>query len=436
MNVSLSQKLSALEKPIRVGIAGAGEFSRALATQIPLIHNMEVVVMADLKPQAAIDIFLAAGHHRSDLELADSVSEASRLISLGKRVVLEDAMIMNQLPIDVVCDVTGDPGFGASFAHDAIENRKHVVVINIEADVVTGPILRRLADQAGVVYTEGDGDQPSLIKGLCDWANLLGLGVFAAGKWTHVKPEPMQRADGKRSDIGYDDGSKNQVEMCCVANMTGLVPDVRGMHMPSIGLTDLIATFDLRQAGGILTRKGVVDVVNCLLPDGKTVIEPLLGGGVFIIVETDNPTARDVILTKGFLHNADGSHALIYRPFHFVGIETPISIARAVLYGEATGAPLPLPVADVMAIAKRDLYPGDRLDGIGGQTVRGVIERFDQAARMRALPLGLAEGVRVNRTIATGTILTYDMLEKEGDSMIWQLRRQQDRFCEAARQQA
>lgn len=426
MNLSPSEKLSGLVKPIKIGIAGAGEFSTELVTQVSYIRNMEVAVIADINLQVAIRAFETAGYDSSDIAVANSIKEAKKYMELGKRVVLEDGLMVNKLPVDAVCDITGDPCFGAEFAYNAIENGKHVIVVNIESDVVVGPILRRMADKAGVVYTEGDGDQPSLIKGLYDWASVLGLEVFAAGKWTHITPESLQNMEGKRTDVGYSDGSKNQVEMCCVANMTGLVPDIRGMHIPSLKLEEIIGTFDLKDKGGIFSRAGIIDVVNCISSDGKTIVEPLLGGGIFIIISTDSPVASKVIQNKGFIHNSDGTHALIYRPYHFVGIETPVSIMKAVLYGEPTGAPLPSPVADVITIAKRDLQAKELLDGIGGKNVRGVVEKINLVKESGMLPLGLAEGVRVNRFVPKGTVITYDMLEAEGDSFVWRLRRLQD----------
>jgi predicted homoserine dehydrogenase-like protein len=429
MNLAVFEKLARRDKPITIGIAGAGEFSVELVTQVSYIHKMEVSAVADVNAAAAVAAFKEAGYHDTDIVIAESKQSAVAAVEQGKRVVLEDARILCELPVDAVCDITGDPVFGAEFAYRAIENGKHVIVVNIESDVVVGPILRRLADKAGVVYTEADGDQPSLIKGLYDWAKLLGLEVFGAGKWTRVRPEEMYSLAGKRTDIGYSDGSKNQVEMCCVANMTGLVPDVRGMHMPSLTLKQIPDTFDLADRGGIFSKGGVIDVVNCLGPDGKTVVEPLLGGGVFIIVRCDSRVARDVIKSKGFLYNKACDHALIYRPYHFVGIETPVSIARAVMYKEPTGSPLPSPVADVIAVAKKDLHPGELLDGIGGKTVRGLVDRADIVRQQRLLPLGLAEGVKPKVFIPRGTAITYDMLESEGDSFIWRLRRLQDEVC-------
>ena len=423
---SMLQKLTSRPRPIRVGLAGAGTFGEEMVTQISAIKNMEVTAIGDLDARAGVAAFLKAGCRESDIEICASRNAAQNALERGKRVVVEDALLLNTLDVEVVCDVTGSPTFGAEFAHNAITNGKHVVVVNIESDVVVGSVLRRMAERAGVVYTEADGDQPSLIAGMVDWARVLGLEVTAAGKWTHgVSREDKWLAHGKRSDIGYSDGSKNQVEMGCVANMTGLPPDTRGLRLPSLPLTEIANAFTTRGEGGIFERKGVVDAIACVAPDGR-VVEPLLGGGVFVVVETDNPCCRDVIRHKGFLHSADGRRALLYRPFHFVGIEAPMSILRAVLYREATGAPLPQPVADVMAIAKCDLPAGTLLDGIGGMAVRGVVERADIARAENALPLGLAENVTLNRPVPRGTLLTYAMLEKPGDSLIWKLRRQQD----------
>ena len=423
---TIQKRLENLSQPIKVGIAGAGEFSLEMITQIGYMKNIEVSAIGDINPETAVKAFKAAGYGDDDIIVATSVTQAKNYMDMGKRIVFEDGLSLCELPVDAVCDVTGDPCFGAEFGYKAIENGKHTIVVNIESDVVVGPILKRLADSAGVVYTEGDGDQPSLIKGLYDWANVLGLDVTVAGKWTTIRPEEFYNQGEKRTDIGYNDGSKNQVEMCCVANMTGFVPDITGMHKPSLKLTEIVDTFALKENGGILNQNGVIDVVNCLSPDGNSVVEPLLGGGVFIIINSENPQVHHAIRYKGFLGSPDKKSALIYRPYHFVGIETPMSILKAVLYNEPTGAMLHTPVADVISIAKKDLKPGEVLDGIGGMTVRGVVERSDIARRRNLLPLGLAEKVRVKSFIPKGTELTYDMLEKEGDTFIWKLRKLQD----------
>lgn len=423
---SMKKRLLSRETPIKVGVAGAGEFSIELISQVSRITNMEISVVTDIDVQQGIIAFKLAGYSHDDIIVAETFSQAAAALEKGKRVVCQDAMLMNKLPIDVVCDITGNPIFGAQFAYSAIENRKHVIVVNIESDVVVGSILRRMADKAGVVYTEGDGDQPSLIKGLYDYATILGLEVTAAGKWTSTPADPDQPCNGKRSDRGYADGSKNQVEMCCVANMTGLLPDIRGLHLPARGLQDILSTLCPTHEGGILSQDGVIEAINCVDHSTGKVVEPLLGGGIFIVVKTDNPYAKHAIRYKGFVHNNDYSRALLYRPYHFVGIETPISIMKAVLYGEATGAVRETPVADVVAVAKKDLLPGEMLDGIGGLAVRGVVDKVSNTTGM--LPLGLAENVTVKDFVPRGTILAYDMLTSEGTDFIWKLRKIQDTY--------
>ncbi len=423
---SVYEKLLALRKPIRVALAGAGEFGREMATQISHIRNMELSAISDLDCEKAKKVFLDAGIYENDIIFTDSVSKASELIRKGRHVILENALDLPKLPVDAICDVTGSPVFGAELAFRSIDAGKHTVIINIESDVGVGAILRRKADAAGVVYTEADGDQPSLIKGLYDHALVLGMNVKVAGKWTTIHPEEFWDTMDGRVNAGYMDGSKNQVEMCCVANMLGFKPDIRGMHKPALKLNEIADAFTLIEEGGILSDNKVVDVVNCLSRDGKTRVESVLGGGVFIIASSENKVFNEVIQAKGIIHSKNGKNALIYRPYHLVGIEAPMSIIKAVLYNEPTAAPLETPVADVISIAKTDLKAGASLDGIGGITVRGEIETVECTRNNNYLPLCLAEGVKINRDIPKGTPLTYDMLEKDGDSFIWKLRKEQD----------
>lgn len=189
MITSYKEKLFHRETPIRVGVAGAGSFSEELVTQISYIKNMEVSAIADLSAEKAISLFMRAGYARDDIAVAGSEAEAKKAMENGKRVVLEDGLLLPELELDAVCDITGMPVFGAAFAEKAIRYHRHVIVVNIESDVAVGAVLRHMAEKEGVVYTEGDGDQPSLIKGLYDFCDTLGIGVYAAGKWTHVTPE-------------------------------------------------------------------------------------------------------------------------------------------------------------------------------------------------------------------------------------------------------
>jgi len=415
-------RLISLQKPILASVVGAGNFGAEMVTQIAHISNMEVAVLCDLDTKKAKNVYIEAGYSPTDIVFAETALQANVYIEQGKRVIMDNSFEMTLTAIDVVCDATGEPYFGAELAYKAITAGKHTVVINIESDVGAGSALHKLAQKNNVIYTEADGDQPSLINGLFDWCRCLGIDVIAAGKWTTLLPEELWADKVKRTDSGYADGSKNQVEMCCVANMTGLLPDKRGMHKPSLILKDIPEVFCTKGDGGIFESTGVVDVVNCLSPDGKTVLEGVLSGGVFVVAQCDNPRFDSTLYSKNVLHSKNNKRALLYRPYHMVGIEAPISIMRAVLYNEATGAPLKEPVAEVVAIAKRDLKKGDRLDGIGGKTVRGEIERVEVLKNNRYLPLCLAEDVVLNTDVSHNTPITMDMLESPGQSFMWKLK--------------
>ena len=411
-------------------IAGAGDFGAEMATQISRIRNMETCVLCDLDVEKAKSVFIEAGCREDDIAFADTAEKAAALIQKGKRVVSDNAVEMARADgIEVVCDATGEPYFGAELAHGAILARKHVVVVNIESDVGTGFIMSKLARENGVVYTGADGDQPSLINGLVNWSRCLGFGIVAAGKWTSLHPEEMWFNSAKRTDSGYADGSKNQVEMCCVANMTGLVPDTRGLRKPSLQLDEIADVFALKSDGGIFSQNGVIDVVNCLSADGKTRLEHRLGGGVFVVAECDAPRFAGMLASKSVQRSRDGKRAFLYRPYHLVGIEAPMSIMRAALCNEATGAPLERQVAEVIAISKRDLKKGERLDGIGGKTVRGEIELASVSASERSLPLCMAEDVVVKQDVPRNTPLSLDMLEKDGESFLWHLRKNNGLHC-------
>ena len=418
---SMYQKLIAREKPILVSVVGAGEFGRQVVTQISYVPNMEIVGVADHDLETAVSALLMSGYKEDEICRAETLEEAKQAVENGKKVAVRDAMMLCELPADALCDCTGSPPFGAKFAYEGIIQKKHLIVINIESTVSVGCALSRIAQENGVVYTTADGDQPSLIAGLYEWAKCLGMEVDVAGKWTSIKTNAESDLTQKRTKIGYADGSKNQVEMCCVANITGLVPDVKGMHCPSLTFDQILSTFDLEEKGGILKKHGVVDAINCLDSENRFIVPKELRGGVFVIASCENRDFSSAARTKHIVTNADGSRVLLYRPYHFVGIETPMSIIRAVMYGEATGAPLPTPVADVYAVAKRDLQAGETLDGIGGATVRGEMEVCTPEKIATRIPLALAENVVLKKPVREGEDLTFDMIEEPNDSFIWKL---------------
>jgi predicted homoserine dehydrogenase-like protein len=415
-------------RPVRVGVMGAGEFGRALVTQLAQAPGMLPAAVADLDPRLAHEALLAAGYRPEQIREAGSGAAGRDAVAAGGPVVLPDGALLADLPLDVVVDSTGSAVAGADVGARCLRAGQHLVMVNVEADVTAGAALRRIADTAGVVYTLADGDQPSLICTLADWATSLGLEVLSGGKGTALYPPDHPRRREVETaplpnltGVAYMDGSKSQIEMAAAANVLGWGIDVRGLHHPSARLEEVATLFGPRESGGLFARTPVIDFVNCRSADGETEIEPHLGHGVFVVA-TGHPEALRAMGHKGVPLSADGSRALLWRPFHLVGVETPFSVAQAALFGVATASPLPAPSVEVIAVAKGDLPAGAQLDGIGGRAVRGEAESAAVATASRLLPIGLADGVRLARAVPAGTPLTYDHLEAPGESACWRLR--------------
>jgi predicted homoserine dehydrogenase-like protein len=360
--------------------------------------------------------------------------------------VTEDGLLLTRSDlIDVIVEATGVPEVGARMAYHALSNHKHVVMVNVEADVTIGPFLRRLADTAGVVYTAVDGDQPGCTMNMIDWATTLGFEVVAAGRGTvFFDSDRLGTPDTVPERFGFDqatldrrtinlkmfnsfrDGSKAQIEMAALANMTGLIPDVRGMHEPSVNIQDIARMLSLKEEGGILNRHGVIELANGVAEDGQTMLDNPLRMGVFVVIRTEHPFTQEDLYTYNLHPGGNNHNYLLYRPYHLVAVEAPISIAKAALYGQPTGSPLPTPVVEVVTIAKRHLETGETLDGSGGYTVYGHVEQAETARAANFLPLGLADKVRLKEDVPAGSPITYDMVELNEDSFILKLRRLQD----------
>jgi predicted homoserine dehydrogenase-like protein len=432
-------------KPIRVGIVGAGKFGSAVAHQVSRMQGVRLVALADLFPEKAEAIFIRNGLDAGDVVHAGDSGAITSAMERGKVSVTDDPLALCQSPVDVIVEATGVPENGARVGAEAIAHGKHIVMVNMETDVAVGPLLQRRARAAGVVYTVADGDQPGCIMRLVDWAQALGLEVVVAGRGT--RRFGFDRA-GDPSEAfaryGYDpqlvreqqlnaqmynsfrDGSKSQIEMCSVANMTGLVPDMRGMHEPSVMVPDLATVFSLQAEGGVLNEFGVVELANAVAPDGETVLPNHLDIGVFVVVRTDHARIAQDLGFYGLKMGPDGTTAAHYRPYHLCGIEAPMSIAEAGLYGTPTGAPIGAPVADVIAVAKRDLRAGETLDGSGGRMAYGLIDRAEIVRAENLLPLTLTDGARLTRDVAADQPISYDMIERRTDSLLWSLRAEQD----------
>lgn len=434
----LTRRLEELEEegiPIRVGIVGAGRMGTGVACQISKMRGMQVPVIADIKVENATAAFRMNGFKAKDIVKTDDPERALLAIFEGKVVATAEKGIISKVPVDAIVEATGVPEVGAMVALEAIQSKKHVVMLNVETDVVIGPLLKRMADASEVVYTLTIGDEPGAIAELYDFVVSLGMEVICAGK-SPFKPirreETPKTLEREANRLGlnpkmlcsFRDGSKTDIEMAAVANGTGLVPDVPGMHGPQATLAELPKVFSLKSQGGVLNRPGVVDFATSFLTrDGETDRTKSVAPGVFVVFSTDHAQIRKDL---EWLLMGSGPNYCLYRPYHLVGIETPISIAKAAIYGEATLAPRGGLVAEVATVAKRDLKAGETLDGIGGFTVHGMIHRAEVARKENLLPLGLTEGARVKRAIPKGQLIRYDQVELDERSILLQLRRIQD----------
>jgi predicted homoserine dehydrogenase-like protein len=417
--VGLRERLEVLEgegAQIRVGLVGVGQMGRGLVAQIAGIPGMEVAAAADIAPERALDAFREVG--LDPVEGADG--------GPGRPAVTDDAAaVASSESVDVVVEATGVPEIGARVAFEAIHSGKHVVMLNVEADVTVGPILNRMARSAGVVYTGSAGDEPGAIMELYDFACSLGFEVVAAGKGKNnpldpaATPESLaEEAASKKMNpkmlVSFVDGTKTMVEMAAVANATGMVPDKPGMHGPKETVPARLGElFSLEKEGGILSNYNVVDYVRGVAP------------GVFVIVRAAAEPVRE---TMEYLGQGAGPNHVFYRPYHLTSLETPITVARAAFYGEATIAPREHPAAEVVAVAKRDLEAGEKLGGIGSADYHGYTYKVREAGDL--LPMGLAAGARITRPVARGETISRSAVELPESSFVASLRRLQEASLE------
>ncbi|MGH2316316.1 NAD(P)H-dependent oxidoreductase [Planococcus sp. SE5232] len=425
--LGINRKLEELERNgeiIKVGVVGAGQMGRGMISQIESMAGMRVVATADIQIGNVTNAYVKSGVSADDVVETNSVQQAAAAVKEGKVVATTDAQLVTSLPeVDVVVDATGVPDIGAKIAWDAILNRKHIVMLNVEADVTVGVILKKMADASGVVYTGSAGDEPGAIMELFDFADALGFEVVALGKGKNnplnlnanpdtAAEEAARKGASPKMLASFQDGTKTMVEMTAVANATGFLPDKPGMHGFVSDVKGLPEIFKLKEDGGEVNNKRIVEYINGIAP------------GVFAIIASEK---EEVNHELKYLSMGDGPNYVLYRPYHLTSLETPISIARAYIYNEATIAPWHGLQAETVTVAKIDLAAGDFLDSIGGFTVYGHILTAQEARDKNALPLGLVDkNVRLKRDIKKGEIISYDDVEQTKDSTIWRLRRMQD----------
>ncbi|MCO6386394.1 NAD(P)H-dependent oxidoreductase [Aliihoeflea sp. 40Bstr573] len=410
--------------PVRIGVIGSGEMGTDLVTQGMLMPGIEVAAIATRRPWTARAAIKIAYGDESRAAEADTPSKVTAAIEAGRIAITSvETMVTNPL-IDVVIDATGKPGVAADYDLMAMEHGKHLVMMNVEADVTIGAWLKREADRLGVVYTVGAGDEPSSCMELIEFATALGLRVVSAGKGKNnplnhdavpdqYREEAERRNMNPRMLVEFIDGSKTMVEMAAIANATGLVPDKPGMHGPNAGREDLARILIPREDGGVLSKKGVVDYTI-----GKGVAP-----GVFVVVEATHPR---VIERMDDLHVGKGPYYAFHRPYHLTSLEVPLSCARAVLYGKADMVPLARPFAEVAAVAKRDLAAGETFDAIGETCYRSWTMTAGEAANARAVPVGLLEGGKVLKPVKKGDLLTFENATPDTTTRLWALRQKQE----------
>ncbi|WP_323037374.1 NAD(P)H-dependent oxidoreductase [Pararhodobacter sp.] len=427
MNLSILAKARAeAGKPVRVALIGAGKFGAMFLAQAPHIAGLSVTHIADLDPERARAACRAVGWTPA---------------RIAATVFLDDGLDAARAPVDVVIEATGAPEAGLNHARATLDAGRHVVMVNVEADVLAGPVLAAEARAAGLVYSMAYGDQPALVSEMVDWARASGFSVAAAGKgtkflpayhevtpdgvWDHYGLTPDQAAEAGMNPQMFNsflDGTKSAIEAAAIANACGLdVPDA-GLAFPPCGVDDLAQTLRPRALGGHLARDGMVEVISSLERDGLPVFRDLRWG-VYVILKAQNDYAAACFKQYGLPTDSTGAYAAMYKPFHLIGMELSVSVLSAALRGEATGSTRDWR-GDAVAVAKRALTAGEMLDGEGGYTVWGRACPAAISARDALLPIGLAHRVRVRRDVAKGQVLRMADVDLNDKATGVRLRRQ------------
>lgn len=410
--MSIYQQLLAKQNtndPIKVGVIGAGQMGFGMISQIATVPGMVVTGISDISLEHALQA--------KDAYLSNLVGANDVLVSTDFKVIIAFQ------EVDVVVDATGIPEVGAKIALAALQHKKHLILLNVEADITIGPILHHLFVAANLIYTGSDGDEPASTFELVEFAKAMGMEVLVAGKGknnklsidanpTSVQQEAKAKNMSARILASFADGTKTMAEMTLLSNATGLKADVVGMHGIAGDLDTTVAKLRLKTEGGVLNNYGVVEYVDGLAP------------GVFVIIKGKS---QGVIEQLNYMIKINRDHHILYRPFHLASLETPITIAKAVLNKQTAIVPYANQVSDTVAVAKKDIKAGEVLDGIGGYCVRGVIEDHQLAMEKRHVPIGLIHGnVIAKRDIALGTFISEEDVALDTSLTVYQLRKLQE----------
>jgi len=402
------------DRPVKVGLIGAGKFGSMFLSQVPTTMGLEVAAIADLDVERAKATCKNVGWDDSQLSGTQFFKSAQEMFS--------------EMQLDVVVEATGNPIVGISHARAAIKHRVHIVMVNVEADVLAGAILAKEAREAGVVYSMAYGDQPALTVELVEWARANGFKVVAAGKGTkylpqyhYSTPDTVWDHYGLTSDQAKDagmnsqmfnsflDGTKSALEMAAISNATGLKAPDDGLSFPAAGMDDLAHILRPRSVGGQLDDSGMVEVVTSIERDGRPVYRDLRWG-VYVVIEAPNDYAAACFKQYGMNTDSTGRYSAMYKPFHLIGLELNISILSAALLNKPTGSTLSFN-SDVVATAKRDLKAGEMLDGEGGFTVYGKLCPAQKSLAFGGLPIGLAHSVKLINAVKKDHPICWDDVE-------------------------
>jgi predicted homoserine dehydrogenase-like protein len=444
---SLLEKRQASNRPVRIGVIGAGTFSSAFLSQARRVAGMQVVSVADLDAEKAKRACIAAGWPEEAVGIVSSSSSINDGAARGKVMITDHADHLIKADLEVMIEATGVTEAGTYHAWTALEAGKHVVMANVETDALLGPILKKKADEKRLVYSLAYGDQPGIICEMVDWARTVGLEVVCAGKGTRYQPEyrystpdtvwkyfgftEEQIATGNYNAQMYNsflDSTKSSIEMCALSNATGLIPQKCGLQFPPVGPEDLPSVLKPQAEGGILEHSGTVEIVASENRDGSP-IKNHLRWGVYIVFKAGNNLVRRFLSMHDFLRDGSGEYGAVYRPFHLIGLEIGVSVASAALRGEATGSADHF-IADVASVAKKDLKPGEILDGEGGYSVCGRLVRADESLSHQYLPLGLSRGGRMIKPVAKDAMVTYHDVALDETLLSFKLRKKLEKWKE------
>lgn len=396
--------------PIKVGVIGAGQMGFGMVSQISTIPGMIVAGISDINLDAAkraADAYNASADKKVDILTSTDFKE-----------------IVHSQNVEVIVDATSVPEAGAKISLETLIAKKHLVLLNVEIDITVGPLMKKLYDAADLVYTGSDGDEPAATVQMYEFAKSMGMEVLVAGKGKNnalkvsANPDTAQaEADSKGMNshmlAAFQDGTKTMAEMNLLSNAIGYLPDVVGMHGVSADLDGTVEKLNLKENGGVLNNFGVVEYVDGIAP------------GIFCIVKGQNEGVQhelNYLLKKG-----ERDHHILFRPYHLCSLETPLTIARAVLEHDTAIVPLGAPISETVAVAKRDIKKGEKIDGIGGYCVRGVLETHADMKKNGNVPIGLVGGSSVaKRDIKDGAFLTVDDIELDESTTVYKLRKLQD----------